>query len=97
MEENVPFHPGEHRYELIKDINISKIKEKNDSLSERVELFFSLNNVKKPYNRYSFGISIINNKKIGICTFLGFLKDGTGKNIEFGNSFEVDFFLKESK
>ena len=66
MEENVPFPPGEHRYELIKDIFISKIKEKNDSLSERVELFFSLNNVKNPYNRYSFGISIINNKKIGI-------------------------------
>ena len=97
LEWNVPFPPGEQRYELIKDCNKSKIIGKNDNLSERVELFFSLKNAKNPYNLYSFEISIINNKKVGNYTFLGILKDGRGKNIEFGNYFKVDFFFEREQ
>ena len=40
MEDNIPFPPGEHRYLLIKDWSKSKLIEKSDNLSERVELFF---------------------------------------------------------
>ena len=94
---NVPFPEGEHRFDLVKDFNKYKLKEKVDDLSERVELFFSLNNVQEPNNFYSFGISIINNKRTGIPTFLGDLKEGTGDNIEFGNSFEVDYFFQREQ
>ena len=94
---NVPFPKGEHRFDLVKDFNKYKLKEKVDDLSERVELFFSLNNVQEPNNFYSFGISIINNKRTGIPTFLGDLKEGTGDNIEFGNSFEVDYFFEREQ
>ena len=97
IEDNILFPPGEHYYQLIKDSNKTKLIEKVNNLSERVELFFSLNNVYYPNNKYSFGISIINNKKIGNTNFLGYLKDGTGETIEFGDSFELDFFLKENK
>ena len=97
MEDNIPFPPGEHRYLLIKDCNKSKLVEKSDNLSERVEVFFSLTNVYFPNNRYSFGISIINNKNIGNATFLGYLKDGTGETIEFGESFELDFFFEREQ
>ena len=94
---NVPFPEGEHRFDLVKDFNKYELIEKVDDLSERVELFFSLNNVQEPNNFYSFGISIINNKRTGIPTFLGDLKEGTGENIEFGNSFEVDYFFEREQ
>ena len=97
IEDNIPFPPGEHRYLLTKDCNKSKLIEKSDNLSERVELFFSVSNVYFPNNKYSFGISIINNKKIGNSTFLGYLKDGTGESIEFGDSFEIDFFFEREQ
>ena len=97
IEDNILFPPGEHYYQLIKDCNKTKLIEKVDNLSERVELFFSLNNIYFPNNKYSFGISIINNKKIGKETFLGYLKDGIGKTIEFGDSFEVDFFFEREQ
>ena len=97
IEENATFPPGEQRYILIKDSNKSKLIGKNDNLSKRVELFFSLNNVKNPNNLYSFHISIINNKKVGNSTYLGILKDGKGENIEFGNFFEVDYFFEREQ
>ena len=97
MEDNIPFPPGEHHYKLIKDSNKSKLIEKNDSLSERVQLFFSLNKVYYPNNKYSFGISLINNKKIGISTFLGRLNDGSGETIEFGECFEIDYFFEREQ
>ena len=90
---NKPFPEGEHRFQIVKDFNQIKIEEKKDNLSERVELFFSLNNIEEPKNYYSFGISIINNKRTGTQTFLGEI-EGTGESIEFGNSFEVDYFFE---
>ena len=42
---NIPFPVGEHRFQIVKDFNQIKIEEKKDNLSERVELFFSLNNI----------------------------------------------------
>ena len=80
VEENVPFPPGEHIYQLIRDTNISNIIENPDNLSERIELFFSLNNIKEPKKYYSFHISIINNKKTGIETHLLKLEEGTGEH-----------------
>ena len=95
--EKVAFPPGENYYKLIKDYNKSELINKIDNLSERVELFFSLNHVKNPNNEHSFGISIINNTRIGITTYLGNLENRIGKEIEFGSSFIVDFFFEREQ
>ena len=91
------FPPGEHYYQLIKDSNKSELIKKADSLSEKVELFFSLKDAKNPNDKHSFLISIINNSRIGIITFLGELENRTGREIEFGNSFQVDFFFEREQ
>ena len=95
--EKVAFPPGENYYKLIKDYNNSELIKKIDNLSEKVELFFSLTHVKNPNNEHSFAISIINNTRIGISTYLGKLENRTGKEIEFGNSFLVDFFFEREQ
>ena len=95
--EKVAFPPGESYYKLIKDNNSSELIKKIDNLSERVELFFSLTHVKNPSDEHSFGISIINNTRIGISSFLGKLENRTGKEIEFGSSFYVDFFFEREQ
>ena len=59
IDDIILFPPGEHYYQLIKDSHKSKLIEKISNLSEKVELFFSLNNIYYPNNKYSFGISII--------------------------------------
>ena len=46
-EEDIAFPKGEHFYQLKKDSNIINTTER-DSLSEKVELYFSLDNVCNP-------------------------------------------------
>ena len=97
IEDNVPFPPGENYYKLVNNSNMSSIINKSDNLSEKVELFFSLNNIQNSKNRYSFDISIINNKRIGILDYLGKLNERTGKHIEFSESFIVDYFFERQQ
>ena len=100
-EEYIAFPKGQHYYQLTKDENLKGSKtveiKISDSLSEKIELFFSLNNVCNPMDDHSFGISIINNKQIGIKAFLGNLQDAKGDKIEFGESFIVDFFFEREQ
>ena len=95
--EKVAFPKGENYYQLIVDSNRSELINKNNNLCEKVELFFSLTHIQNPNDLYSFGISIINNTRIGISTFLGKLENSTGEEIEFGNSFQVDFFFEREQ
>ena len=95
--EKVAFPKGENYYQLIVDSNRSELIKKNDNLCEKVELFFSLSHVQNPNDEYSFAISIINNTRIGISTYLGKLENRTGEEIEFGNSFIVDFFFEREQ
>ena len=97
IEDNVPFPPGENYYKLVNNTNMLSIFNIYDNLSEKVELFFSLDNIQNPKNRYSFDISIINNKRIGISDYLGKLNERTGKHIEFGESFIVDYFFERKQ
>ena len=94
IENKVPFPEGEHYYQLVNDTNISNLLNNKSNLSERVELFFSLNEIKNPNNRYSFSVSIINNKRTKIESNLGKLNEETGENIVFGDSFELDYFFE---
>ena len=100
-EEYIAFPKGQHYYQLTRDENLKGSKtveiKISDSLSEKIELFFSLNNVCNPMDDHSFGISIINNKQIGTKTFLGNLQNAKGDKIEFGESFIVDFFFEREQ
>ena len=95
--EKVAFPSGENYYQLIVDSNRSELIKKKDNLSEKVELFFSLTHVQNPNEEYSFSISIINNTRIGIATYLGELERKSGNEIEFGSSFLVDYFFERDQ
>ena len=90
-EEKLEFPKGEHYYNLIKDININP--NNNKSINERIQIYFSLNNVSNQNNQHSFKISIINNKKIGNKEYLGILENKAGNNIKFGTSFQIDYYF----
>jgi len=95
--EKVAFPKGENYYQLIVDSNRTELIRRDDNLSEKVELFFSLTHVKNPDDEHSFAISIINNTRIGIKTYLGQLENKTGNEIEYGSSFLVDFFFEREQ
>ena len=97
---NVPrwFPKGEQYYKIIKDSNKTNLLEnKNDWQSEKVELFFSLLNLVKPKQLYSLSVTIINNNRLGIESYLGDLDQSYGENLYFGNSFEVDYFYERQQ
>ena len=95
--EKLDFPLGEHYYQLIKDCNRTELIKKEDNLSEKVEIFFSLTHVKNQNDEHSFEISIINNTRTGIITYLGKLENRKGKEIEFGKFFQVDFFFEREQ
>ena len=88
------YPPEEHYYKLIKDSNkIDILNPKgSDPSAQKLELFFSLTNIENPQLFYSFSITIINNITSGIRSYLGNLEESKGEDINFGNSFEIDFF-----
>ena len=97
---NVPrwFPKGEQYYKIIKDSNKTNLLEnKNDWQSEKVELFFSLLNLVKPKQLYSLSVTIINNNRLGIESYLGDLDQSYGENLYFGNSFEIDYFYERQQ
>ena len=92
------FPKGEKYYSIIKDSNkINLLENKNTWESEKIELFFSLININNPNNSYSLSVTIINNNRLGIETYLGDLDHNKGKNIYFGNSFIVDYFYERKQ
>ena len=88
--------PGEQYLIPKKDINPNQPLKYNNN-RDKVDLFFSLINIIQPNSTYSFSISIINNAKLNIETYLGDLENRTGKNIEFGKSFTVDYFFQREQ
>ena len=98
MAEQKKFLKGEKYYSIIKDSNkASLIENKNNWQSEKVELFFSLKNAINPNNLYSLSITIINNTRYGVESYLGELDHNSGSNIDFGNSFELDYFYERKQ
>ena len=89
--------PGEQYLIPKKDINPNQPPFFNTNNRDKVDLFFSLINIIQPNSTYSFSISIINNAKLNIETYLGDLENRTGKNIEFGKSFTVDYFFQREQ
>jgi len=93
--ESKHFQMGEKFYSVIKDSNKANLLGNKDNWqSKKVELFFSLKNVINPRNSYSLSVAIINNSRLGIENYLGELDHNIGSNIDFGNSFQIDFFYE---
>ena len=88
--------PGEQYFNKVTDINPNMSPYSNNN-RDKVDLFFSLINIVQPNNTYSFSISIINNVKINILTYLGDVENRTGNNIEFGKSFSVDYYFQREQ
>ena len=95
-EKEETFPPGELYFNKIVDIN-PNISPLSNNSRDKVELFFSLINVHNPNLSYSFAITIINNVKINIHTYLGDLENRTGKNIKFGKTFAVDYYFQREQ
>ena len=98
LQETIIFPKQEKYYKIIKDSSIPDlIKKQNTWQSEKVELFFSLINVVNPNCSNSLSVTIINNNRIDIKTYLGELDHNKGKNIDFGNSVEIDYFFERKQ
>ena len=95
-EKEETYLPGEQYFDKVVDINpnISPLSNNN---RDKVELFFSLINIHNPNLTYSFSITIINNVKLNIHTYLGDLDNRTGKNIQFGKTFSVDYYFQREQ
>ena len=90
------YSPGEQYFNKKVDINPNMSPYSNNS-RDKVDLFFTLSDVVNPNAMYSFSISIINNAKLNIDTYLGDLENRSGKYIEFGNTFSVNYYFQREQ
>ena len=89
----------EQYFGVIKDSNKTKLIEENFASpnKKKLEIFFSLIDVENKSFSYSFSLTIINNAEIVQRSYLGELEPRFGKNIDFGNSFEIDYFQERKQ
>ena len=89
----------EQYFGVIKDSNKTKLIEENFASpnKKKLEIFFSLIDVENESFSYSFSLTIINNAEIVQRSYLGELEPRFGKNIDFGNSFEIDYFRERKQ
>ena len=90
------YSPGEQYFNKKVDINPNMSPYSKNS-RDKVDLFFTLSDVVNPNVMYSFSITIINNAKLNIDTYLGNLENRSGKYIEFGNTFSVDYYFQREQ
>ena len=97
-EKEEEYLPGEQYFDQKVDINLDpQIFPPTNNIRDKIELFFSLINIKNPNKTYSFAITIINNVKLNILNYLGDLENRTGKNIDFGKTFAVDYYFQREQ
>ena len=89
----------EQYFGTIKDSNKTKLIEENFASpnKKKLEIFFSLIDVENKSFSYSFSLTIINNAEIVQRSYLGELEPRFGENIDFGNSFEIDYFQERKQ
>ena len=90
------YAPGEQYFNKKVDINPNMSPYSNNN-RDKVDLFFTLADVVNPTLTHSFSITIINNTKLNIDTYLGELENRSGKYIEFGNTFSVDYYFQREQ
>ena len=90
------FKKGEQYFDPEVDINPNRDNYSNN-LRDKVELYFSLIDIVDPTQMHSFSITIINNAKLNIETYLGELEERSGKEIQFAKSFSVDYYFQREQ
>ena len=90
------FKPGEQYFINEVDRNPNRDAQSN-KLRDKVDLYFSLVDVVNPSKMHSFSITIINNAKLNIETYLGDLEERSGKEIQFGKSFTVNYYFQREQ
>ncbi len=90
------FQRGEQYFALTADINPTRNPSANNS-RDKVYLYFSLVKIVDPKRMHSFSITIINNAKLNIETYLGDLEGRSGPEIQFGKSFEVNYYFQREQ
>ena len=68
-----------------------------DGIFDKVYLYFSLVKIVDPKRMHSFSITIINNAKLNIETYLGDLEQRNGPEIKYANHFEVEYFFQREQ
>ena len=89
------FKKGEQYFFQVCDSNIEGKDSTNNK--DKIDLYFSLVEVNNPSYMHSFSVTIINNAKLNIETYLGDVEERSGKEIKFGNSFEVNYFFQREQ
>ena len=94
INDGTSFRKGEQYFNQTKDNNFNPDEIIiPDNSKDKVNLYFSLVNVVDPNQMHSFSISIINNTKLGIKTYLVDLEERSGQEIRFGKTCEIDYYF----
>ena len=90
------FQKGEQYFNKIIDEDISG-KDPSNKNKDKIDLYFSLEDVIDPSQIYSFSITIINNARLNIETYLGDLEGRSGKVIQYGKNFEINYYFQREQ
>ena len=96
FKDETSFKRGEKHFYPIQEINHNGSPYSNNSRNN-VYLYFSLVKIVNPKQMHSFSISIINNAKLNDEAYLGDLEEHSGKEIQFGKSFEVNYYFERKQ
>ena len=98
INDGTSFRKGEQYFNQTKDNNFNPDEIIiPDNSKDKVNLYFSLVNVVDPNQMHSFSISIINNTKLGIKTYLVDLEERSGQEIRFGKTCEIDYYFHRNQ
>ena len=89
------FAKGEHYFYKTNDSNFRDPE--NISNNPKIDLYFNLVDVVNHSQMHSFSITIINNAKLNIETYLGDLEQRNGPEIKYANHFEVEYFFQREQ
>ena len=90
------FQKGEQYFNQIVDDDI-RGKDPTNKNKDKIDLYFSLEDVIDPSQAYSFAITIVNNARLNIETYLGDLEERSGKYIHFGKNFEINYYFQREQ
>ncbi len=86
-------------YIFYKKMDEGRIERNNqiiDNLYQEVELYLSMNDVKKS-NKYKVKVNICNNKKLNKFQFIGQTEEISGEIIDFGTVFTFNYFFEKEQ
>ena len=90
------FQKGEQYFNQIVDDDIPG-KDPTIKNKDKIDLYFSLEDIINPSQIYSFAITIVNNARLNIETYLGDLEERSGEIIQFAKNFEINYYFQREQ